>query len=182
MLALRNGHDSEELDALSAEITMRAIRLSWLGEAQTLCTYLHTGSEVRTSQIVEWALSMGKRVIVPVTVRAEKRMFFSELKDPKQELERRTFGIPEPKPQFQRPVPLEEADVVLVPGVAWDTYGYRVGYGGGYYDRSLNSLKKNIRTIGLTYEFQMVTDLPRTRHDRRVDKLVTEARIMDTAD
>jgi 5-formyltetrahydrofolate cyclo-ligase len=76
-------------------------------------------------------------------------MFFSELRDPKLELEKGTFGIPEPKPQFRRPVLLGEAEIVFVPGVAWDAQGYRLGHAGGYYDRSLNSIKQGIRTIGI---------------------------------
>lgn len=182
MLALRNSRLHTELDDLSTQITANVIRLGWVTGSSILCTYLQTGSEVRTGQIVDWALSMGKKVIVPVTIKSEKRMFFSELRNSKLELERGTFGIPEPKPEFRRPVPLEKADLVLVPGVAWDVHGYRVGYGGGYYDRSLNSLQKRIRTIGLAYEFQIIGDVPRTKHDRRVDKLVTETRTVDITD
>ena len=181
MLALRNSHNSTELDALSAQIATNLLRLSCLGETKTICTYLHTGSEVRTSQIVNWALSRGKHVIVPVTIQSEKRMYFSELKDPNLELDRGTFGIPEPKPQFRRPVSLKQADVVLVPGIAWDIQGYRIGYGGGYYDRSLNSMTTENKTIGLAFEFQIIPDLPRSVHDRHVDKLVTEVRTLDTA-
>lgn len=81
--------------------------------------------------IVEWAPLAGKRVIVPITDRANKRLAFSELKDLEQELEKGNYGIQEPKPIFRRPVPLEEADVTLVPGVAWDIQGYRIGYGAG---------------------------------------------------
>ena len=182
MLALRNSHNPSELDQLSVMIVNRVVPLRCVAEARTISTYLHTGSEVRTKQIVEWALSQGKRVIVPVTVRPEKRLIFSELQAPEVELERSTFGILEPKLEFRREVPLEEADVVLVPGVAWDTKGYRIGYGGGYYDRCLNSARKHVNTIGLAFEFQMLTDVPRTRYDHHVGKLVTEQRMIDTGD
>jgi 5-formyltetrahydrofolate cyclo-ligase len=181
MLSLRNSHNPSELDQLSVEITNRVTQLGCVEGARTISTYLHTGSEVRTKQIVDWALSQGKRVIVPVTIKAEKQLFFSELRAPEVELEKGAFGIPEPKPQFRRPVALEEADVALVPGIAWDKGGYRIGYG-GYYDRSLNSVRKHVNTVGLAFEFQIVNTLPRTRYDRHVDKLVTDHRTIDTTD
>lgn len=180
MLALRNKMPSSELDYLSSEIAARLLGLPEVKKSHTISTYLHTGSEVRTMKIVEWALSNGKRIIVPITDRSNRRLTFSELKSPEKELEKGTFGILEPKPEFRRPAPLEEAEIVLVPGVAWDVQGYRIGYGAGFYDRSINSLNKNVMKIGLSYEFQIVERIPRTRYDRRVDKLVTERRIIDT--
>jgi 5-formyltetrahydrofolate cyclo-ligase len=117
MLSLRNSHNPSELDELSVKITKNVVRIGWVAEARTICTYLHTGSEVRTGQIVDWALSRGKRVIVPITIKAEKHLLFSELRAT-EELEKGVFGIPEPKSEFRRPVPLDEADVVLVPGIA----------------------------------------------------------------
>lgn len=137
---------------------------------------------MRTREIVDWALADGKRVIVPITDRANKRLVFSELKAPNRELEKGAFGILEPKVEFRKPVPLEEADVVLVPGVAWDRRGYRIGYGAGYYDRSINSLQKHTTKIGLAYEFQIVPSIPTIRYDRRVDDIVTEGRIIKTSD
>jgi 5-formyltetrahydrofolate cyclo-ligase len=142
--------------------------------------YLHMGSEVRTTAILSWCLARGKRVIVPVTDKVNRRLVFSELCDPERELEPGTFGIPEPKPEFLRPVRLEEAQIVLVPGVAWDLHGYRIGYGGGYYDRSINSVRSHLLTVGLAYEFQIVREIPTSRYDSSVHKMVTEDRTITT--
>jgi 5-formyltetrahydrofolate cyclo-ligase len=182
MLALRNSKSATELDQLSSEITKRLIELPEVKNAQVLSTYLNIGSEVRTMGIVDWALSQGKSVIVPVTDRFDKRMIFSELKDPSRELVRGNFGIAEPKEEFRRPVHLDRADAVLVPGVAWDAHGLRIGYGAGYYDRSINSLHTRICTIGLSYEFQFVDNVPKMRYDRRVDKIVTDRRVIVPAE
>lgn len=179
MLALRNSKSPSELEQLSSEITGRLVELSSVKEARTISTYLEIGSEVRTRGFVEWALGSGKRVIVPVVDRASKRLVFSELKAAS-ELERGSYGIPEPKREFRRPVALERSDVVLVPGVAWDQRGFRIGYGAGFYDRSMNSLRTHVMAIGLAYEFQFVSDIPRSRYDRRVDRIVTEKRVIDT--
>lgn len=179
MLALRNSKIATELDQLSCEITVRLLELPIVKEARTISTYLNIGSEVRTHGFVEWALSNGKTLIVPVVERASKRLMFSEFKAP-EELERGAHGIPEPKREFRRPVALEQADVILVPGVAWDLRGFRIGYGAGYYDRSINALGTHVPTVGLAYEFQFVSQVPRSRYDRRVDRIVTESRVIDT--
>ena len=179
MLALRNSKPASELDQLSSEITARLLELPTVKEARTISTYLDIGSEVRTRGFVEWALWNGKRIIVPVVDRANKRLIFSEFKAP-EELERGAYGIPEPKREFRRPVALEQADVILVPGVAWDLRGFRIGYGAGYYDRSVNTLRTHVATVGLAYDFQFVSNVPRSRYDRRVDRIVTESRIIDT--
>lgn len=115
-----------------------------------------------------------------MTNQASRRLTFSEIRGLDKELEIGAFGIREPKPEFLHPVRLEEAQVVLVPGIAWDYRGYRIGYGGGYYDRTINSLHTSVFMIGLAYEFQIVKQIPTGRYDRRVDKLVTEKRVINT--
>jgi len=180
MLTLRNSTPIAELEALSFRIFSKLIEVPEIQRSQTVSTYLHTGSEVRTREIVDWLLSKGKRVIVPISDKPRKRLLFSELRDPEKELAPGTYRILEPKLEFRRPVRLDEADVILVPGVAWDKRGYRLGYGAGYYDRSINSLVKSVFKIGLAYEFQIVDRVPRSRYDRRVDEIVTELRVIDT--
>jgi 5-formyltetrahydrofolate cyclo-ligase len=180
LLALRNSHPPSELDSRSFRIKTRLIELPAMKYCRTLSTYLYIGSEVRTDGVVEWALRDGKRVIVPITDKVNKRLIFSELRDPEHELGKGNYGIREPKPEFRRPVALEEADVILVPGIAWDMQGYRIGYGAGYYDRSINSLKAHIMKLGLAYEFQLLCKLPRLGFDRRVNKILTEDRVINT--
>lgn len=179
MLALRDSVPSTQLDYLSSRISERLFELQELKSAKTVATYVSTGSEVRTGAILAWCIAQGKRVIIPVTNRKNRRLSFSQLIHPESELEKGTFGIPEPRPEFLRPIPLEQAEVALVPGIAWDSRGYRIGHGGGYYDRALNSLHSQLPTVGLTYEFQMIDHVPRNRFDRSVNKIVTESRIID---
>jgi 5-formyltetrahydrofolate cyclo-ligase len=180
MLALRDNMPSDQLDIVSSRIASRLFEVREFSNARTISLYLHMGSEVRTSTILAWCLGHQKRVIVPVIDRANRRLIFSELKAPQSELEPGTFGILEPRPESLRLVSLEEADVALVPGVVWDLHGYRIGYGGGYYDRTVNSLHGNLLTIGLAYEFQILRELPRTRYDTPVHKVVTERRTLTT--
>lgn len=178
MLTLRDGHRPEELDKLSSEIVAKLIQLPEVRAAQTVSTYLNIGSEVRTSGIVDWLLANQKEVIIPITDKANKRLIFSELRDRKTDLQRGTFGILEPKPERRIVVPLEQADLTLVPGVAWDLRGYRIGYGGGYYDRSIGAAQNQVQTIGLSYEFQIIERVPNNPLDKRVNKLATEDRVV----
>ncbi len=85
------------------------------------------------------------------------------------------MGIPEPAglpPVIRK----EDIDLVIVPGLAFDKAGYRLGYGGGYYDRYLSGL--SLRTIGLCPEQRLLSDIPRETHDQKVQMLITETRIL----
>ncbi len=177
---MRDSKPASELDYMSSEINARLLKLPEVRNSSTISTYLHTGSEVRTKELVEWAIANGKRLVVPISDRANKLLIFSQVKSPERELERGSYGIPEPKEEFRRPVPLEAADLMLVPGVAWDKSGYRIGYGAGYYDRSINAMRTRVMKIGLAYEFQLVPKVPRSHYDGRVDKIATERRIINT--
>jgi 5-formyltetrahydrofolate cyclo-ligase len=181
MLTLRSSRSPEELDALSARIMSRLLELQEIRNAGVISIYLHIGSEVRTLNVLHWLLSHDKTVIVPITDKANRRLIFSQIEFPERELMEGTFGILEPKPEYRKPFPLEEADVIIVPGVAWDLRGYRLGYGAGYYDRSITSLHSSMSKIGLSYELQIVEHIPNNRFDRRVDKLVTEQRVINTS-
>ena len=178
MLSFRNGKSAAQLDYLSSRISQRLFNVQEFDRAKTIAIYLHKGSEVRTTDILARCIAEAKRVIIPVTNRMNSRLVFSELRVPEKELEVGNFGILEPKNEFLRPVPLEEAEMILVPGIAWDLRCYRIGYGGGYYDRSINSLHDRVLTIGLGYEFQVVREVPITRYDRPVDEIVTELRLI----
>ena len=88
------------------------------------------------------------------------------------------MGLREPDPDRSEPIDLGEVDVMLVPALAFDRSGIRLGYGAGYYDRALAELRRHGRAtvIGLAYDEQVVDELPREAHDQPVDLIVTETR------
>ena len=180
MLQERNAHSSSELDALSTLIFTQLLALDRLRDAQTVCTYVHIGSEVRTTELIHWALSEGKSVLVPIIDKTCTTLRFSEIKDLDRELEPGTFGVLEPKSEFRRITSLEKADAILVPGVAWDLRGYRLGYGAGLYDRSINALQTPKWKIGLAFTFQIIPELPASRFDTRVEQIVSDRRTITT--
>jgi 5-formyltetrahydrofolate cyclo-ligase len=100
------------------------------------------------------------------------------LKDPERELTLGPWGILEPKGEFYRPFPLEEIDVVIVPGVAFDERGNRLGFGRGFYDKFLRRLSERVSFVALAFELQVVRRLPSQSHDVAVDYIITEKRII----
>lgn len=116
-------------------------------------------------------LEAGKRVVVPKV--QGRRLALFEVNDPARELAPGAFGVLEPKPGALRPVAVERLDLVLVPGLAFDRRGHRLGRGEGYFDRLLARLPKSTPTIGVCYDFQRVDRLPNEPHDQAVGAVIS---------
>jgi len=95
------------------------------------------------------------------------------------ELEPGYYNILTPKQEFIRYIDPSEIDLVIVPGAVFDREGYRVGYGGGYYDKFLSSkIRKDISKIAIAFDLQIVDKVPREEHDISVDYIITEKEII----
>jgi 5-formyltetrahydrofolate cyclo-ligase len=147
--------------------------------SRNVMAFMSFRNEVDTRFIVDHCLATNRKVIIPITDVKNKKLILSELWDPDTELGISPFGIPEPLPQFIRPFNATNLDLVLVPGVAFDRRGYRIGYGGGYYDRFLASIGKKVHTIGLAFELQITGRIPIDAYDIPVDCIITEKDIID---
>jgi 5-formyltetrahydrofolate cyclo-ligase len=172
ILMLRNGMNPEEIAAKSGLIIRRLVGLREFREATTLMVFLSFGSEVLTDDLIRWGWEAGKRMIIPLC-RPEERVLTPCLLGSFADLEIGHHGIRAPKAENIRPVQREEIDLILVPAVAFDRRGYRVGYGGGYYDRFLPEVQRAVR-IGAAFSCQVVAEIPADPHDVRVDRIVTE--------
>lgn len=180
---LRARQPREEALAKSAQIQGILFELPEFRKAKTPSFYVtKPGSgEVETERMIKASLRMGKRVLLPIVEKMAKRLVLSELRDFDTELAPGAFNVPEPKSSYRRPMPARECDLIIVPGIVFDLHGYRLGFGGGYYDRLLReiaSLKLGIPFVGLAYELQVVDRLPHTCHDVAVHILVTEERVL----
>jgi 5-formyltetrahydrofolate cyclo-ligase len=122
--------------------------------------------------MISETLEMGKRVCVPFTLEDSKSIVASEIED-LGVLKPGPYGIYQPEESRVRPVPLEDIDLVVVPGVAFDSCCIRLGRGHGYYDRFLSALPKDTETIGLAFDFQVLERLPKDPHDVPVSKTIT---------
>ena len=176
IMTLRNAMPLEAIAAKSGEIVRRLKGLREIRESYTLMVYLSFGSEVLTDGLIVWGWDAGKRIVVPLC-RPEGRVLTPCLLGGFAELETGHYGIREPKADRLRPVPREEIDAVLVPAVAFDRQGRRVGYGGGYYDRFLPEMPRAAR-IGAAFACQIVAEIPPDPHDVPADRIVTEEGII----
>ena len=142
-------------------------------KAKVVMFYVSLKDEVDTYIMIDETLDAGKRVCVPVILKEEKRLIAGEIKNRLEDLESQHFGIYQPKQDRVKEDPLDDIDLVVVPGVAFDKKNIRLGRGHGYYDRFLSGLPKTTKAIGLAFDFQVIDDLPQYPHDIPVWKTIT---------
>lgn len=181
--SLRMRLSRDEVSTKSEQIKKSLFEMPEFSKAKTVAFYVakQSSHEVETEDMIKESLKMGKRVLVPIVDKAKRKILFSELRDYDSELSPGAFGILEPRPSSRRLVPVIESDLIIVPGVAFDLHGHRLGYGGAYYDRLLrdvSSTKPSVRFIGLAYEMQVVEKLPNSSRDVPVHILATEKRVL----
>jgi 5-formyltetrahydrofolate cyclo-ligase len=162
----------------SADIWERLSVLDAFTTALRSLIYISKAGEVDTRGLIQQLLAMGRQVYVPWFDAAQKQYIASELLDFALDLKIGQFGILEPKPEALRPVGDDRIDTVLVPGLAFDETGNRLGRGKGYFDRLLQDLR-GVK-IALAYDFQIVGEVPTEAHDAAVDFIVTEKRVIKT--
>ena len=134
--------------------------------AKTIYGYLSYNQEVRTVPMLEQALKDGKKVAVPKVYGDEMKFLYL---DDLSKVSKGYAGIPEPI--ADEPVADDETALVLMPGLAFDPAGHRIGYGGGFYDKFL-AAEPNHPTLALCYEFQMLPELHTEEHDIPVDTVL----------
>ena len=168
----------DEIELKSQEIKNKLFSLDDFKRSNFIFSFISFKNEVHTHDIIKDSIAMDKRVGVPITVDETRKLLVSEIIDFDRELEIGYYNILTPKENFKRIVPPQLVDLVLVPGLAFDKYGFRVGYGGGYYDRFFASLNKDIIKIGLCYHMQILPEVPIDSYDIPVDYIITEKEII----
>lgn len=170
MLEKRNSQALGDSAGRSALVQEHVVKSREFQYAKIIGAYFATGSEVKTDLLIGEAKRLGKVVALP---RAEKDMInFYEISSTS-ELVAGRFGVMEPLPVR----PVHTIDLLVVPGIAFDKKGYRLGYGKGYYDRYLSEKKPQF-AIGLAYNFQLLESLPHDAHDVKMDAISTEDGIL----
>jgi len=166
-------HKEEHRLTKSSKIASKLFLLKEFLKAKTVLFYLSFDGEVDTVRMIKNTIKQGKRVAIPVVRSESKEIIPSLLKDMDTELKTGPYGIAHPKEEYIRPIPLDTIDLVVVPGLAFDEAGNRLGRGMGYYDRFLCRLPKECPTVGLAFDFQMIRDFPPLEpHDLSVTKVL----------
>jgi len=177
MMQRRNSLPQPELRRKSELICDRLLTLPAMARAGHVFCYVSCKSEVETHGLIRRLLHEHRIVSVPWIDQSQRQLIPSRIQSIDQDLAPGSFGILEPLNERLAAVDMDEIDVVIAPGLAFSEYGWRIGYGGGYYDRLLNASGK--LACGLAFELQIVPDLPyNSCCDVPVHCVVTEERVI----
>lgn len=168
MLEVRNSMPKHILEKMSDIIQFRVFLLEEYNKANLVGLYYSIGSEVSTLRLINDALNRGILSLPRINA---SNLEFAEVKS-MNDLTLGKYNIMEPKKDCK----IVKPELIIVPGIVFDEYGYRIGYGKGYYDRYL--LSNKCYTIGLAYDFQVLTTIPHEDNDVRINKIVTDKRIL----
>ena len=157
----------EQKQAMDQALTERFLKHPFYQEARVIATYLSFPHEFQTQELIEQALRYGKKVLIPKTY-PKGRMDFV-VYDP-QQLVKTSFGLLEPQGVLEV-VAASQIDLIHVPGLAFTTEGYRIGYGGGYYDRYLEHFTGH--TLSTVYHYQVQDFIPEN-HDIPVQEVLID--------
>lgn len=168
----------ENINHFSEIIANKLYEMKTYKEAKTIMSFISFGDEVDTHEVIKNSLNHGKTIVVPITIPEPRELKVSQLKD-FSELEIGFYNILTPKKEFIRFVDPNTIDLILMPGVLFARNGYRIGYGGGYYDRFLSKLEQDPAKIALAFDLQITDTVPTDSFDIPVDMIITEKEIIN---
>ncbi|MCB9616271.1 MAG: 5-formyltetrahydrofolate cyclo-ligase [Sandaracinus sp.] len=178
MRAVRKGLPREARAERSRKIGERLLEVPELASAKVVAAFVAIHGEVNLAPAVQRLRERGVAIALP-RVDLEEQAIVLHAHEPGDVLDESGFGVPEPSPDAPR-VDLASVDVVLVPGLAFDPNGFRIGYGKGYYDQLLPTLPNAFR-LAVGYDFQLVVEVPSLPHDVPVQAIVTDTRTLRVA-
>jgi 5-formyltetrahydrofolate cyclo-ligase len=147
-------------------------------EAKTSLLYINSACEVVTGSIVKKCFDNNKIVVLPAFNVQKNEMILMKVDNFKSDMKYGEKGIPEPDADKCKIIPLEFIEIAIIPGIAFDEKGGRIGSGDGSYDRLIPKLPVTTRKVALAYESQIVQQIPMESHDKYVDIIITEDRII----
>ena len=158
---------------LSRRIVDRAINRIEENRANAVLIYLSMRSEVETGGLLDYLLTQNRIALAPVMCMRQRDLTPYRIMDAKDDLVLHPYGVYQPNNETCPSFPLNQIDLIFVPGVAFDLRGYRIGYGAGFYDRFLPQCPQAV-WIGLAYEAQIVTDTFPQAWDVPLHQILTE--------
>lgn len=174
----RKNQSPEFISKNSSIITQKLLSLDCIKNAQSIMLYLDFNNEVQTDELINKLVCLKKVVSSPITLKDERKLIPSQITDLKDGIKIGAYGIREPKEECSPKIDVLDLDVVIVPAVAYDENCYRLGYGGGFYDRFLNRLRDDTITIGIAFDLQIFDSVPKEDHDAQLDYIITETQIL----
>ena len=145
-------------------------------KSKTILVYFNTQNEVMTTEFISQCIAEDKAVYLPVVLKEQNKMEFYRIFNVNNDIHLGNYGIREPMTNPNNRVELKDIDVVVVPGIAFDTKKNRLGYGKGYYDSFLKDLAPKVIKVGLGFDFQVIDKIPIENFDISMDIIITETR------
>lgn len=171
----RQNLTSTERAAATAGITRNLTDLATDLSARSVACYLSTPIEPDTRPFLNWMHAQGIRVLLPIS--REDGLLDWTTGDGETETEG-LFGMPEAVGELLGPIAINDVDLIVIPAAAVDASGMRMGWGRGYFDKTLGSMEKCPPVYAVLFDTELVDDVPRERHDQPVDGAVTPTRIV----
>ncbi|SFS90500.1 5-formyltetrahydrofolate cyclo-ligase [Marininema halotolerans] len=171
LLATREALDPIQIAEESRQVCQRIMELPQWQDANYVLTYMPHRREMDLRPLMEKAWVMGKKVVLPRALPAKRSLSFYEVNHFR-DITIGVYGIQEPLAKEEARIDPKVLDLALVPGVAFDHHGYRLGYGGGYYDRFFAGEGSSIVRYGVAYSFQWVNSVYPEGHDIPMDGVV----------
>ena len=172
-----NRRAQDDKESISREIMSRFMALPEYHAAESVMFYVDVRAEVRTRFDLQAAIDSGKRIIVPYCVDGELELFHLESMD---ELEEGAYSILEPRADLrlvpEKQVEVTEIDLIMVPGVGFDSSGGRAGHGKGYYDKLLEHARLDTPLVAVAFDCQIFPHIPVQSHDVYMDKVLTQTK------
>ena len=158
----------------SRQIARRLFELEVFRKSEAIFFFLSLPEEVQTEDMIREAFRLNKEVFVPLVNKEEGRLQVVRIPHLEIEFVRGEYGVQEPASQWREISSPDQLDLVVAPGLAFDTSGGRIGYGGGYYDRLLRQVPAEAVQIGVGFDFQVLDSIPRMGFDVPVQFVITE--------
>jgi len=173
-----NGFTEKQRAEKTRAIESKLFEFANFLEARIVLLYIDGENEVRTKNIIKRAYAFQKIVVLPAFDSGRFKVTTLKVDHPDKDLLPGPRGVAQPNPARCKPVPLQKIDIAIIPGVAFDEKGARIGLGHGYYDRFIPDLPATTRKVALALEEQMIPLVPTESHDKHVDIIITDKRII----
>ncbi|SHH53271.1 5-formyltetrahydrofolate cyclo-ligase [Clostridium collagenovorans DSM 3089] len=165
-VANKSSYIEIQLDKIISKLNVKNIML-----------YYSFKNEVSTEKYITKLLNSDFNVILPYSQISTKAIIPYLIKNLKEDLSKSSFGILEPNININSVFPIDKIEVVVIPGIAFDIQGNRMGFGAGFYDRFLIK-NENMIKIAICYDFQLLNSIPNEPHDVKMDIIITEERVL----
>lgn len=169
---------ADEIAKKTKAIESRLFEFANFLEARIAMLYTPVANEVDTKDIIKRSYMYNKIIVLPAFDPHQNKVTLMKVDDVEKDLVQGPRGNTEPDKSRCKSVPFECLDIAVIPGVAMDEKGGRIGTGKGYYDRMIPDLPSTTRKVGLVFENQIISMAPMEAHDKYVDIIITEDRII----